>query len=303
MSLPLCELYRPKEFNEIVGVKDLSGLYEITKSPENMPNLLFYGSQGTGKTSTAKVIIDKLKPIDVLKLNGSNKNDRNIETISNKIESFGMSKSTVDDKPKIIFIDECDNLTPDAFQSLRGVMEKIVKNARFICTCNYISKVPEPIQSRFTLFEFGKLSKEDIVKRVKFICEKEHITVSNEVLDKIAESSRGDIRTAINNVQKLSSNPAKTITDFKEGDSLAQEVYKLILEKEWGKLRYEIPQKYPDYDALLVELDNLFFNSGLPANTKVDANEIIADSLFRMYFSYSKDILFAACCSKLMKVI
>lgn len=303
MKVPFIETYRPKEFAEVVGVRDLDRLSNLISNPQEMPNLLFHGPAGVGKTSVAKIIIDKLKPIDVIKLNGSNKEDRNIETISTRITNFGMSMSTQPDKPKIIFIDELDNLTPDAFLALRGVIEKIITNARFIGTCNYINKIPESIQSRFTSIEFKKPKDEEIFVRIRNICDMEGIQITDDVLKELIERGKGDIRTIINNVQHLSANKTKTISALelvKLGD-LTAEVFEMLLNKEWTKIRYEIPNRYPDYNKLLIELEEMFFNSNLDVFVKAKITETVSNGIFEMYFSFDKNICFAATCSKIIK--
>lgn len=302
--LPLVEKFRPKEFNEVVGVKELDNLKNVTNIPMEMPNLLLFGPQGTGKTTVAKIIIEKLKPVDILRLNGSDKRDRNIETMSGRVMDFGMSKSSMKDKPKIIFIDEVDNLTPDAFQSLRGNIEKVIKNARFICTANYLEKIPGPIQSRFSTFKFEKADTTEIIPRLTHIINTEGITVEGDMLEKIAKAFRGDIRGTINAIQLLSSHN-KTITagQLLELNTLLEEVYTLLLQKKWSKIRYDIPQKNPDYNQLLVDLDDKFFNSELPVIKKAEINDIIARGQFEMSLSFDHNICFSAICSRIINII
>jgi DNA polymerase III delta prime subunit len=305
MKVPLIEAYRPKTFEEVIGVEHLSILDEIVKKPMEMPNLLFYGPQGTGKTTVAKIILEKLNPVDVLKLNGSSKQDRNIETFSKRVLDFASSKSSTEGKPKIIFIDEGDNLTPEAFESLRGTIERVIKNARFILTGNYLTKIPEPIQSRFSLFEFTKPKTEEILPRIKFICEQEQIRTTEEILKSIIEKNQGDIRGTINEIQQLSSNDAKVILDsvtlmYK---TLSEEAFDLIMKGDWNKVRNEIPIKRPDYNKLLVEICNLFFKSDIETGLLMKATEIISEGLAEMSLSFSKDICFAAICSRLINLM
>jgi len=307
--IPLIEKYRPKNFEEIVGVKDLATLKHLISTPKEMPNLLFYGPQGTGKTSMAKIIIDTLSPIDVKKINGSD--TTGVDTIREAVYNFITSMSSQPDKPKIIWIEEFDFMSDSAYAALRSMMETYMKNARFICTCNYIKKIPEPIQSRFQAFEFIQTDYQWIEARLTYICEQEGIAIKdgfsahpNLFID-IINKHKGDIRSCINEIQMLSANPSKTINydDIKDSKTLAQDVCNYILEKKWTDLRYEVPKHRPDYKKLLVEINDIFIDSEIEAIQKANVNEIIAHGLFEMAFSFDLDIAFAAVCSRLMKIL
>ena len=303
MSLPLIEKYRPKDFSEVIGVKDLVTLKTIIEKPMEMPNLLFFGPPGTGKTTCAKIIIDMLKPIDVLRINGSD--TTGVDTIRETVYNFITSKSSVGGKPKLIWIEEFDYMSANAFAALRAMIEQYVRNGRFLCTCNYLHKIPEPIQSRFTLIEFTTPNKNELINRLKFIVEKEEIKTTDLILTMIVNISKGDIRTSINTLQRLSSNPDKKITmmELKELELISQEAYKLIRAKEWSKIRYEIPNRHPDYDKLLVDLEDMFFKSDLPVKTKAEITEIISTGQMEMGLSFDPNICFAAIASRIMKVL
>jgi len=302
MILPLSEKYRPLEFSEVVGLEDVDRIQNLLDNVETMPNLLFHGPAGTGKTTVAKIIINKLKPIDYIKINGSD--TTGVDTIREKVYNFISSMSSAKGKPKIVWIEEFDFMSQNAFAALRSMIEQYVKNARFICTCNYVRKIPEPIQSRFTMFEFKKLSEPDILERVKYICGAEQITVTDEVLKEII-GGVGDLRTIINNIQRFSANDTKTISDLSLASlgDLTDEVYKLLIDKNWSQIRYQVPNSSPDYNKLLVDLEKKFFDSDLVLSKKASITEIISDGLYEMGFSFDHNICFAAVCSKIIKVI
>ena len=302
-NVPLIESYRPKEFNEVVGVTDLDRIKTLIASPKDMPNLLFHGPQGTGKTTLAKIIISKLKPVDVLRINGSD--ETGVDVIRDKVYNFMTSKSSEPNKPRLVWIEEFDFMSSNAFAALRSMMEQYVKNARFICTGNYLYKIPEPIQSRFSVIKFDKPHDDEIFPRIRFICENENINVEDDTLKEIIKNHRGDIRGIINTIQQLSSNEEKKISilDLSKTITLADEIYKLIIKKQWSKIRYEIPQKNPDYNNLLVDLDEKFFSSDLPIDKKADINEVISSGIVELTMSFNEDIAFSAICSRIMKVI
>ena len=303
MNLPLIEKFRPKDFDEVIGVSDIETFKTIISDPMSMPNMLFYGPQGTGKTTCAKIIVEKLKPIDFIRINGSD--TVGVDTIREKVYNFVTAMSSTKEKPKLVWIEEFDFMSQNAFAALRAMIEQYMSNARFLCTCNYINKIPEPIQSRFSVFEFKKPDKFELRTRLKFIAEQEGITVSDTILEMIADITKGDIRSAINNMQKLSSNPEKRITmvELQELELVAQEVYKLINAKNWSKIRYSIPNKHPDYNKLLVELEDMYFKSDLPVDKKAKVTETISTGLYEMAFSFDKNICFSAVASRIMKVI
>lgn len=298
--LPFTEKYRPKEFSDVVGA-DVTSLSNLIQSPEQFPNLLFHGPAGTGKTTVAKIILDKLQPIDYIKINGSD--TTGVDTIRDKVYGFMTSMSSVKGKPKIVWIEEFDFMSQNAFAALRSMMEQYVSNARFICTCNYLKKIPEPILSRFTSVEFSKPDLVGIMNRMRTICAEEKITVDQDILQEIVLNGNGDLRTIINDIQRFSSNPNRRITALslsKLGD-IADEVYKLLLDSKWTDIRYEIPNRNPDYNKLLVDLENKFFNSELPTDKKARITEIISDGLYEMSFSFDTNICFAATCSRIIK--
>ena len=303
MNIPLIEKWRPKEFKEVVGLKDIERFSVMISDPLEMPNLLFYGPQGTGKTSLAKIIINKLQPINVLRINGSD--TTGVDTIRDKVYNFMTSKSSESNKPRLVWIEEFDFMSKSSFAALRSMIEQYIQNARFICTGNYLYKIPEPIQSRFSVIEFEKPNDDEILPRIKFICEQEEITVEDDVLKEIIKGHRGDIRGIINTIQQLSLNNDKHITtlDLSRTSILADDIYELILKKQWSKLRYEIPQKNPDYNNLLVELDEKFFESDLPIDKKADINEVISSGIVELTMSFNEDIAFSAICSRIIKVL
>ena len=296
MTLPLCELYRPTEFAEVIGVRAKEKIETLIAEPNDMPNILLYGPQGTGKTTCAKIMIEKLKPIDVLRINGSD--TTGVDTVREKVFNFITAMSSVPNKPRLVWIEEFDFMSANAFAALRSMIEQYMKNARFICTANYINKIPEPIQSRFSLVEFDKISMSDIIIRLKQIVAKDEIEVKEGFLTALALHARGDMRQAINLLQTN-----KDEGYFKAENSLVTEVHDLLMEGNWSKLRYEIPNKYPDYNNLLVDLDDMFFESDIPMSKKADINDVISTGLAEMSLSFNADICFSAVCSRIIRAI
>ena len=140
------EIYRPTKLSEVINLpQQLPPLIN-----DNLPHLLLHGVPGIGKTTTARIIIKQLGA-ECLELNASD--ERGIDTIREKVKSFAASMS-MNGKIKIVFLDECDGLTPQAQESLRNIIEKYHKFCRFVGSANYINKIIDPLKSRFSLIEF-----------------------------------------------------------------------------------------------------------------------------------------------------
>jgi len=300
MKQPLSEKYRPKKFEDVIGVGELNKIVEVSKNINNMPHFLFHGPAGTGKTTIAKIIIDNNKPVDVLKTHGKS---LGIDFIRNKLVPFSSSMSSVPNKRRIIFIDEFDGASAAAIDDLRATIEKYQRNVVFICTCNYINKLTEPIQSRFALYKFDKLKKEDVISRIKFIIEKESINIENEnVLEGIYIKARGDLRKSINIMQQLGANIK--VADIKNLNNTAVDILKLIKAGDWETIRRQKVFELEDFEEALSDMDDIIYNSEkITKIQKMKCNQIIAEGLFQMYGIFRRDLLFCAVCSKLVEVL
>jgi len=201
------EKYRPSQFFELVGQDDIVKRVESLTNSLNIPHLLFAGPAGTGKSTLALIIVKELFKKawkeNYLELNASD--ERGINVVREKVKNFARTKSLGDVSFKVIFMDEADALTPEAQQALRRTMENYSKTCRFILSCNYSSKIIDPIQSRCAIFRFKLLEKKDIEKIIKTISEKENLKVDQESLEILYEGSEGDCRRCINILQATAS--------------------------------------------------------------------------------------------------
>lgn len=204
-NLPWVEKYRPKTLDDVVGHKLIIERLKKYSSDKNLPNMIFAGSAGTGKTTSAIAIAKSLYSENYernfLELNASD--DRGIEVVRKTIKDFARTLP-LDAEYKIIFLDEADALTQDAQQALRRTMEKYTKTCRFILSCNYSSKIIEPIQSRCVVFRFKPLEKSDVIERIKDITKLEKLKIDSKALDSIFYVSLGDMRKAVNILQACS---------------------------------------------------------------------------------------------------
>ncbi len=201
------EKYRPSKFPGIVGQDDIIKKIESLTNSLNIPHLLFTGPAGTGKSTLALIIVKELFEKNwkdnYLELNASD--ERGINVIRDKVKNFARTKSLGNIPFKIIFLDEADALTPEAQQALRRTMENYSATCRFILSCNYSSKIIDPIQSRCAIFRFKLLEKKDIEKVIKKIEEGERLQINPEAIEMLYEGSEGDCRRVINLLQSTAS--------------------------------------------------------------------------------------------------
>jgi len=201
------EKYRPGKFYEIVGQDNIIRRIESLTNALNIPHLLLAGPAGTGKSTTALIVVKTLFgenwKQNYLELNASD--ERGINVVREKVKNFARTKSLGNVFFKVIFLDEADALTPEAQQALRRTMENYSATCRFILSCNYSSKIIDPIQSRCAIFRFKLLEKKDIEKYLIRISERENLTLNSEATEIIYEGSEGDCRRATNLLQSTAS--------------------------------------------------------------------------------------------------
>ena len=201
------EKYRPKKFEEVVGQEEIIKRVKSLTQSMNIPHLLFAGPAGTGKSTLALIVVRSLFGEtwreNYLELNASD--ERGIDVVRQKVKDFARTKAMGDVPFKVIFLDEADALTREAQQALRRTMENYTSTCRFILSCNYSSKIIDPIQSRCVVFRFQLLTKSQIKKRADVITQNEGLTITKEAFDLLYEDSEGDCRRVINLLQATAS--------------------------------------------------------------------------------------------------
>jgi len=216
------EKYRPSSFEEIKGQKDIIEKIKAFVKSGNMPHLLFSGPAGVGKTTLSLVIAKKLFGENwrqnTLELNASD--ERGIDVVRVKVKDFARTRAIGDVPFKLIYLDESDALTRDAQQALRRTMENYTKTCRFILSCNYSSKIIDPIQSRCAVFRFKPLSLEEMNEVIDNIVKEEKGEVQQALLPEVKkalyEVSSGDVRRLTNIMQSC-------FTIKKEGEYITVE--------------------------------------------------------------------------------
>lgn len=261
-ELLFVEKYRPKNLNDLILPDRV--MTKIEGGPKN--HLLLHGPAGTGKTSTAKAIV-KHFGLDYIYINGSSENG--IDIVREKITNFASTLSLSNQgKQKVIIIDEIDGFR--AFDSFRATMEKFHKTTRFIATCNYVNKIPEPILSRFDVinFNFDKEDEAELIKkyakRIYSICKNEELTIEKDALVEFTKRNFPDLRTTLNKLQGFYNERKKVITvqDVKRFNSVYKDVFELVINGTDPNENYKLiaSQYGTKTDELLESFGNEFID-------------------------------------------
>ena len=240
------EQYRPQNLKELIIPQRIRTIFENGV----VQSMLLYGTAGIGKTSAAKAICKQFQH-NTLYLNMSE--TTGVDTIRETIMEFAMNQSILhyDNPIKVVILDEMDGMSQQAYAALRATMEKCSVNTRFIGTCNYIEKIPEPIQSRFLMIDFNFTSEEinEVKKgqllRVVEICRKEGLNITKEAVAKLVLTYYPDFRSIVKKLQRFSLE-GKTnvgVDDIKDSASEYAELYDMIITQDNPVENYKFVMK------------------------------------------------------------
>jgi replication factor C subunit 2/4 len=238
------EKYRPSNLNEISAQTNVVKSLKASLQTKNIPHLIFFGPSGCGKTSTILALSKELFGTEnysdrIIELNASD--ERGINVIREKIKTYAkQSIKEIKNAPpwKIIILDEADTMTSDSQFALRRIMEQYSKITRFCIICNYHNKIIDPIISRCSLFRFKPIESEEIIKKLQYICGKENLKCSDKLLEKIVGICRGDLRKAINLLQKCYNSFGDKVND-----ELLDEISGIIPSSKFNKLMEHVLNK------------------------------------------------------------
>lgn len=210
-------------------------------------NMLFAGSPGTGKTSTAKAVVNQFN-LPYLYINAST--DTSVDVIRTRIIDFCSTVSIMDSPGafKVVILDEVDGVSDQFFKALRATMEQFASNSRFIATCNYINKIPDPVLSRFEVinFDFDKQEESELtkkyIKRVYHICKQEGLTIEKDALVEFVRRNFPDLRSTLNKLQgfKTQGTLKIAVDDVKRFNSVFKDVFELIFNETDPAKNYQM---------------------------------------------------------------
>ena len=197
------EKYRPQTIEDCILPEGLKETFQKIVDKGELPNMMFTGSAGVGKTTVARALCNELD-LDYMLINGSE--DGNIDTLRGKIKQFA-STISLQGGQKVVILDEADYLNPRSTQpALRGFIEEFSSNCRFILTCNFKNRIIDPLHSRCSIYEFNLGNKAEMAQkfmaRLQFILDSEHIIYDNAVIAELIMKYIPDWRRVINECQR-----------------------------------------------------------------------------------------------------
>ena len=191
------EKYRPETLDTYIGNDHLKSKVKVYLESGDLPHLLLYGKAGTGKTTLAKLLVNNIE-CDYLYINASDENS--VEVVRDKVKNFASTLGF--QELKVIILDECDYITPNAQAALRNLMETFSKHCRFILTCNYVERIIDPIQSRCQSFQIIPPDRKQIAQHLSNILDNENVKYELDNIVTIVNGGYPDIRRVINSSQR-----------------------------------------------------------------------------------------------------
>jgi DNA polymerase III delta prime subunit len=292
------EKHRPKELSELVLEDNTRATLEKWLEAGEIPHALLVGITGSGKTTIARILIDKLD-CAVLSLNASD--DRGIETVRTRVKNFLQAASRY--KWKIVFLDEADQLTPDAQGALRNIIERYSSRGRFLLTANYEDKLIEAIRSRCQTLYFRPIEQKLVVRKLKELLDLEKVEYELTDLVQIVSDCYPDIRLAINHAQRCVLNNRLT---YEQMRNAGLEIVELLRGGKLREIRLLIAQEKPDFNDLYRTLFDVcagrFEKIEPPVPRAITGQALItvAEYAYRDAIVIDRELQFAACCQKLM---
>lgn len=282
------EKYRPKKLEDLALPEQYTNDFRRMIAKCELPNLLFSGPPGGGKTTLARVLCSKTgvlfsKQDNMLSVNGSARKTRGIGFVDEVIEPF-LKHPPGGDKYKVVFIDEADKLTADGYDSLRALIEKYhVAYGRFIFTCNYLSRIPDPVQSRFIPYVFSQIPKEFVLRYCKTILDAEKVDYKDADIKVAITNLYPDVRKIVNALQraswegKLKLSEKDVITTERKVVTFIRQIISHIEKGQGNKIGGVVNGIVDIVSAQDLEYRNvyteLFFGNNIPAPAKIIINK------------------------------
>jgi DNA polymerase III delta prime subunit len=299
------EKYRPKTIEECVLPVSLKSTFSDMVAKGEPQNLLFSGTAGVGKTTVAKALCNEMD-CDWILINCSE--EGNIDTLRTKIRQFASTVSLSGDVKKVVILDEFDYSNANSIQpALRGAIEEFANNCRFILTCNYKSRIIEPIHSRCTCIDFVLTPSEKpqiaakMMERCSFILNQEGVKHDKKVLGQLIMKHFPDMRRILNELQRYSVSGSIDVGILTSiADSEIKNLVSSLRNKDfagvrrWAALNAETsPQEV--YRKIYDSLGDVLENQSIP-----EAIIIIGEAQYRSAFVADQEINLVACLVQIM---
>jgi len=297
------EKYRPQTLSDLV-LSDSNRKY-FDSITDEIPNLLFVGTPGLGKTTLARILVNDVLECQYLYINASDENG--IDTIRSKVVGFSQTKS-LDGKHKVVILDEADGITIDGQRALRNTMEEYSSMTRFILTANYKHKIIPAIQSRTQFFDLTPPF-DDVVKRIVDIVKQEGIKIEADQKPNfvnLIKQNYPDIRKVLNSIQKATIDGKFAVETSLDNNDIVNKIHEFVTGKNVLKLRkYLIDNENEfqgDYHNLMKLYLNYVYNCSLDDNKKRQYIVTISDHMYKDVFVLDKEINAFACWVNLEKI-
>jgi DNA polymerase III delta prime subunit len=300
-----CEKYRPKTINECILPDAMKKTFSDIVASGEIPNMLFTGTAGLGKTTVAKAICNELD-LDYILVNGSE--DGNIDTLRNKIRRFASSVSLMGGY-KVVILDEADYLNPQSTQpALRGFIEEFSDNCRFILTCNFKNRIIEPLHSRCGVYEFNT-SKKDMQKlcskfylRTTNILKEEGVDTNDQMKD-VAElimKHAPDWRRVLNELQRSSVGGVLNLKTLTKTDASYDNLFKALKDKDFKKMRSWVTNNMDiDSSVIFRSIYDAMYEKVQPQSIP-QLVLILADYQYKDAFVADHELNIVACMTEIM---
>lgn len=299
----LVEKYRPGKLSDMVLSESNRKFFDSITN--EIPNLLFVGTPGLGKTTLARILVNDVLQCQYLYINASDENG--IDTIRSKVVGFSQTKS-LDGKHKVVILDEADGITIDGQRALRNTMEEYSGMTRFILTANYKHKIIPAIQSRTQFFDLVPPF-DDVVKRVVSVVKSEGIKIETDQKPNfvnLIKQDYPDIRKILNTVQKSTIDNTFTVDHSVDSKEIVNVIHKHVISNDSLKLRkYLIENENEfqgDYHNLMKQYLNYVYTSSLDDNKKRQYIVTVSDHMYKDVFVLDKEINAFACWVNLEKI-
>lgn len=307
------EKYRPRTLDEMIDQDEIVARLKSFVKAKNVPHCIFAGPPGTGKTTAALCLAHDLYGENyreyIMELNASD--ERGINVIRETVKTFARTKPIGEVTFKLLILDEADNMTDDAQQALRRTMERYSETARFILIANYSGKIIEPIQSRCAPFRFTYLPADAIAKRIRYICEKEDVEITDDGIEAIIELAGGDLRKTLNILQTAASTGKPVTADLvyavvgKANPADIRDMMLTALNGDFISARNKLRELTRRYGLagtdIIKQIHGEIFRLNIPDNWKVKLADIVGEIDYRLIRGATEEIQLSALLARLVE--